>query len=483
MRPGGARSGGADSGGQVPGGVVSGDVGLGDRRPRSRPPSPGIASILLIDLLALMIVLASAPAAWLWLDSSHPSPIAAGGAGPGGQSSPPAPGVSVSPSGSPGASAVASGLNAASAGPSPKVAYGDGTWTTVESLPRAEWGSGSAVLRDGRVLVVGGALAASSNTATDSVTIYDPATGHWSAATHMLQPRAYPMVVTMYDGSVLAVGGSLNLKPLDTAERYYPENGTWVAAGRLNVPRTQGTLTLLGDGRVLAAGGGMEGSPGWASTASAEIFDPKTGVWSLVPPMSVARSFQTAILLANGGVLVAGGATTYNGVHGTVTREAEIYRPQTNSWVPAPAMSAARYAAATALLPDWRVLVAGGWSLTTNDDPSLASAEIYDPAANTWTATGSLNVGRGSLAMAGLLDGRVLAVAGVDPTYHVLASTEIYDPGLGTWQTTGRLPLAMERAAVGTLPDGRVLVAGGAIDATAGRVTAVCAVYSAGPPR
>jgi hypothetical protein len=227
----------------------------------------------------------------------------------------------------------------------------------------------------------------------------------------------------------------------------------------------------------------MEGSPGWASTASAEIYDPKTGVWSLVPPMSVARAFHTAMLLANGGVLVAGGATTYNGVHGTVTREAEIYSPQTNSWRPAPAMSAARYAAAAARLPDWRVLVAGGWSLTTNDDPSMASAEIYDPAANTWTATGSLNVGRGSLAMAGLPDGRVLAVAGVDPAYHVLASTEIYDPGLGTWQTTGRLPVAMERAAMGIMPDGRVLVAGGAIDATAGRVTAVCAVYSAGPPR
>jgi N-acetylneuraminic acid mutarotase len=458
-------------------------VGPADRRPRRRPPSSGVGSILLIDLLALMIVLASAPAAWLWLDSSHPSPIAAGGTAPGGQSSSPAPGVSVVPSGSPGASAVASGLNAVSAGPSPKLVYGDGTWTAVESLPRAGWGSGSAVLRDGRVLVAGGALAASSNSATDLVSIYDPATGHWSAGTHMLQPRAYPMVVTLDDGSVLAAGGSRNLQPLDTAERYYPENGTWVAAGRLNVPRTQGTLTLLADGRVLAVGGGMGGSPGWASTASAEIFDPKTGVWSLATPMSVTRAYHTATLLGNGEVLVAGGATTYNGVHGTVTSEAEIYSPRSNSWRPASRMTAARYADAAALLSDGRVLVAGGWSLTTNDDPSLASAEIYDPATNVWKATGSLNDARGSLAMAGLPDGRVLAVAGVDPAYHVLASTEIYDSILGTWQATGRLPVALERPAMEILPDGRVLVAGGAIDATAGHVTAVCAIYSAKPPR
>jgi N-acetylneuraminic acid mutarotase len=145
-------------------------------------------------------------------------------------------------------------------------------------------------------------------------------------------------------------------------------------------------------------------------------------------------------------------------------------------------MSVARYAGAAALLPDNRVLVAGGWSFTTDTDPSLASAEIYDPGSNAWTATGSLTDARGSLAMAKLPDGRVLAIAGVDRSYHVLASTEIYDSSSGTWQTTGQLPVALERPAMEILPDGRVLVAGGALDASAGRVTAVCAVYSARPP-
>jgi hypothetical protein len=456
---------------------------LPTRRPRRRPLESGVGAILLVDLLALMIVLASAPAVWLWLDSSHPSPIAAeGGAAPSGHWGSPASGASVVPAGSPGASPGPAGSGAASASPSLKLVYGDGTWTVTESLPQAEWSPGAAVLRDGRVLVAGGALGTSSTSATDSVTIYDPATGHWSAGTHLLQPRAYPMVVTLTDGSVLAAGGSRNLQPLDTAERYYAENGTWVAAGRLKVPRTQGTLTVLSDGRVLAVGGGIEGSPGWRSTASAEIFDPSTGVWSLAAPMSVARAFHTATQLADGEVLVAGGATTYNGTHGTVTAAAEIYNPRSNTWRPAGRMSVPRYADAAALLPDGRVLVAGGWSFTTDTDPSLASAEIYDPAANVWTATRSLNDARGALAIATLPDGRLLAIAGVDPAYHVLASTEIFDPRLGTWQTTGKLPVAMERPAMGVLPDGRVLVAGGAIDANAGRVTAVCAVYSATSP-
>ena len=472
------RARGAD--GTQPGGPESGRVRQADRRSRNRPLSGGVGAILLIDLLALMIVLASAPAAWLWLDSSRPSPIAPGGAATSGpQQGSPAPGGSVAASGGPGASAAAS--NVASSGPSPKLVYGDGTWAPAEPLPQAEWGAGSAVLDDGRVLVAGGAFSSSSASATDSVTIYDPATGHWSAATHMLQPRAYPMVVTLADGSVLVAGGSRNLQPLDTAERYY-QDGTWVAAGRLNFPRTQGTLTLLGDGRVLAAGGGVEGSPGWASTASAEIFDPKSGLWSPAAPMSVSRAFQTATLLGNGDVLVAGGATTYNGTHGTVTNTAEVYNPRSNKWRSAPTMSVARYAHAAAHLPDGRVLVAGGWSLTTTTDPSLASAEIYDPASNAWTATGSLNDGRGSLVMAALPDGRLLAVAGVDPGYHVLASTEIYDAKLGKWQPTGKLPVALERPAIGTLSDGRVVVAGGATDAGAGKVTAVCSIFSAPPP-
>ena len=198
--------------------------------------------------------------------------------------------------------------------------------------------------------------------------------------------------------------------------------------------------------------------------------------------MSVARAYHTATLLPDGEVLVAGGATTYNGVRGSVTKSAEIYNPRSNKWRSAAQMSVARYADAAVGLSDGRVLIVGGWSFTTNTDPSLASAEIYDPASNAWTATGSLNSARGSPALALLPDGRALAVAGVDPKYHVLASTEIYAPRLGSWQATGDLPVAMERAAMAVLPDGRVLVAGGALDASAGRVTAVCAIYSASPP-
>ena len=327
-------------------------------------------------------------------------------------------------------------------------------------------------------MVVGGATGSSSNDATAAVYIYDPASDHWTAATQMLQPRAYPMVARLADGSVLVAGGSHNGQPLDTAERYNPSNGTWVAAGRLNVPRTQGNLILLQDGRALATGGGIEGAPGWSSTASVELFDPTKGVWTIGPPMSVARARHTATLLPGGDVLVTGGATTFHGETGLVTASAEIYNPRTNAWRPAAAMSIPRYVHQAAPLADGRVLVAGGWSATANSDASKASVEIYDPVTNRWAAGGPLVTARAEFVMVRLLDGRLLAVAGVDRAYRLMDSAEIYDPAIGTWQTTGKLAEAKMWPAAAVLSDGRVLVAGGATDVGANHRTLICEMYA-----
>lgn len=452
------------------------------RRPRPvRTFESGIGAILLIDALALLLVVASGPAAYLYIDSTHPSPIvatpspgASGSASPAPATSP-GPGASGIPGGSASGGPVASGA-------SPKLVVGDGTWVRTDPLSKPIWASASVTLHDGRIMILGGATAESSFNAVATTTIFDPATGHWTAATDMLQPRAYAVAVTLADGSVLVAGGSRDGQPLDTAERYYPANGTWVAAGRLNIPRTQGALTLLTDGRALATGGGIEAGPDWNATASAEIFDPARGRWSLVAPMAVARARHTATLLPDGEVLVAGGATTYHGEAGLVTARAEIYNPGTNAWRPAASMSKPRYTDAATLLNNGRVLVAGGWYATSNSDPSHNTAEIYDPATNAWAATAPMTSARADYSLVLLADGRVLAAGGVNPAYTVQASSEIYDPATGAWTATGDMTVGTMWSAAGLLPDGRVLMAGGALDALAGGLTNVSQIYSP-PPR
>src|SRR5438046_172908 len=92
------------------------------------------------------------------------------------------------------------------------------------------------------------------------------------------------------------------------------------------------------------------------------------------------------------------------------------------------------------LLPNGLVLVAGG--LNTGSVESR-SAELYDPATGTWTATGSLNDGRFYFTATLLLNGKVL-VAGGDSISGERASTELYDPATGTWTRTGNLNVARQ---------------------------------------
>ena len=161
------------------------------------PPKPrwtletGVRSILLVDILALLLILASGPAAYLWLDSSRPGPLATT-AIPSMNASPAAPAVAPGAGGSvaPGASPGLGSSAAPTAGTSRKIVYGEDTWTRTDPLPQAKWAAASVVLPDGRVMVVGGATASSSFDAVASAAIFDPSTGHWSRVTDMLQPRA-----------------------------------------------------------------------------------------------------------------------------------------------------------------------------------------------------------------------------------------------------------------------------------------------------
>jgi hypothetical protein len=80
--------------------------------------------------------------------------------------------------------------------------------------------------------------------------------------------------------------------------------------------------------------------------------------------------------------------------------------------------------------------------------------------------------------MVQLLDGRLLAVAGVDRSYHLTDSAETYDPAIGTWHLTGKLAEAKMWPAAAVLPDGRVLLAGGATDVNANHRTVVCEMFA-----
>ena len=127
-------------------------------------------------------------------------------------------------------------------------------------------------------------------------------------------------------------------------------------------------------------------------------------------------------------------------------------------WEYTGSLKTARFHHTATLLPDGRVLVAGG----EDGLDALASAELYDPATGTWSDAYSLNTARDSHTSTLLPNGMVLVAGGRESIRaSSLASAELYDPATGTWSPTGSLDTARVFHTATLLPNGMVLVAGG----------------------
>src|SRR5262249_55280848 len=145
---------------------------------------------------------------------------------------------------------------------------------------------------------------------------------------------------------------------------------------------------------------------------------------------------HAAVLLQNGKVLVTGGS----GPFGTLS-SAEIFDPALNSWssVPSMTMSRARSLHALAVLPDGRVIAVGGGSGCCE---ILRTSEIFDPASNSWTGTGSLVTPRQSMGVVTLPDGQIFVAGGEGVGGAFVATAEIYNPSSSMWAPAGSMTTA-----------------------------------------
>ena len=214
--------------------------------------------------------------------------------------------------------------------------------------------------------------------------------------------------------AVHMAGGSSGGIYFASAELYDPATGTWSLTGSFDTGRIFHTATLLSNGKVLVAGGRDSDK---VELASAELYDPARETWSGTGSLNTARYDHTATLLPNGMVLVAGG-------NPTELDSAELYDPASGTWSVTDSLNDGRADHVATLLPNGIVLVAGG----TNDE--IDTAELYDLAAGTWSLTGSLNTMRKDHAATLLLNGMVLVTGGALMHKSPVASAELYDPGI-----------------------------------------------------
>jgi len=325
----------------------------------------------------------------------------------------------------------------------------NGTFTATAAMTAARANHTAVLLASGKVLLSGGIASLS---ALGSAELFDPAVGangSFTATPNMNAPRSGHSATALANGKVLIAGGNAA-----TAELFDPSsgaNGTFAFTGPMTAARNYHTATLLPNGKVL-----IEGGKSGAVLASAELYDPTATTFAATVPLTAARYFHTATLLPNGSVLIAAGFndTAY-------LNTAQVYEPASGGqFTSTGSMATARINHTSTLLPEGKVLIAGGSNLS---GPTSA-AELYDPASGTFTPTGAtMNSIRSAHTATLLSNGKVLLAGGYLGSLFSYSNTaELYDPAAGTFTlTTATMTSARSDHTATLLPDGKVLLTGG----------------------
>ena len=308
------------------------------------------------------------------------------------------------------------------------------------------------------VLVTGGS---NGTTALKSSELYDPIRNKWTATSDMGTARTGHTAVLLASGKVLVAGGFDGKATLNTAEIYDPSSGAWAPTiGTMNFTHNYHTATVLADGKVLIAGGVLGPATNVDATAT-EIYDPTLGTFSAGPNLPSARQGHTSTVLTNGKVLFVGssiGSSTKAHILSYTSPATFVWQDLATPAVVTGSLTNGRWNHSATLLPNGKVLVAGGFGTNPN------SAELYDPATNAWTSAGSLANGRSMHTSTLLRNGKVLIIGGFDGV-NVLSSIEQYDPTVADptkgWSTYAKIlntPRAMHTSTL--LSNDKVLVSG-----------------------
>ncbi len=323
-------------------------------------------------------------------------------------------------------------------------------FTSVGDMSFARLQHTATLLNNGKVLIAGGGNGPDiidGYYVVEQAEQFDPATAQFSPAGTLSRDGHTATLLT--DGDVLFTGGEsgwIGLNPVvsNTADLAREASGLFESTGSMAIGREAHAATLLADGRVLVTGGLSPSGISWTPISEAEVYDPTSGTFATVANLNIARASHTSTLLPNGKVLIAGGGYPTNSVN-----SAELFDPATGSFTLTGEMSSARHYATATLLLNGKALITGGGN---------AVAELYDPATGTFTATGSMVADRMWHTATLLPDGTVLIAGG----YPGSASTEIYNPATGSFTPGPGMSNGRFSHTATLLPDGSVLVAGGA---------------------
>lgn len=304
----------------------------------------------------------------------------------------------------------------------------------TDSITEGRVGHTATLLEKGAVLVAGGD-GAETDRPVASAELYDPETGTFHQMANMSVARVGHTATFLRNGLVLMAGGQdATFTNQRTAEVFDPKTGIFRVTGNMNDARTGHTATLLPNSEVLVAGG----ENGTTILSSAELYDLATGAFRPTGSMTTPRLFGTATLLRDGRVLIAGGGSIVANCMGCSIASAEVYDPTTGIFKAAESMRHPRRGHVAVLLRNGSVLLAGG---IDDDLPSsqrfLSSAELFNPKSLTFSPTSSMTCPRFNLAASLLQDGAILVTGGFTGAFTITNTAELYYPDRGSFVGTG----------------------------------------------
>lgn len=307
----------------------------------------------------------------------------------------------------------------------------------------------AAALNGGEVATVGIWAEDGDDEIMSLVKAFDPDSGAWRTLAGMETARGIPVLAVLSNGALMAAGGldfggmarGDEPKAVTSVEIYDPETDSWRTTPEMNGGAFSGAaLIALADGRALALSGDDRAREAMLDMGDAERFFADTGAGYDSPDGFIA---------------------------------AEVYDPETDDWSATASPEIPRSDPTAILLSDGKALVAGAGVTLRNTDPSNPSrieiaaafaAEIYDPKADAWTRTAPMREFRANHTLTLLPDGKVLAAGGQDPRageFDIYATTEIYDPETGAWTAGPDMSRPRASHSATLLPNGAVFIAGG----------------------
>lgn len=279
------------------------------------------------------------------------------------------------------------------------------TWTRSGALATPRTTHTATLLKNGKVLVAGGG---GRTGALASSELYDPGTGQWSPTGALSAPRRGHSANLLPDGRVLVTGGS----GPNNAEIYDPATGAWATKAASRVEHGSSQTVLLGNGKALVASGIKSGG-NTGTVAESELYDIAGDSWSLPEEQAVPRNNYAGAALPSGEGLVTGGLTGSGSSAPTVSTE--IYDFAADTWRPGGSLLHARGRLHQLVtLANGEVMMIGGQFAIDNNAPVFRSGEIYDPVTGQWRSAGVMSDPLINHTASVLPNGKVLVAGGVN---------------------------------------------------------------------